>query len=295
MIHFLSISESILLFISGFGIVQGLLLAALLFFHPRSDRSVTTFLALHILFVSLAMTMPFTVRLISWQRGNLMQPFLLLPAIFLYLYLRSFKERINLKRTLPHLLVFSLFLIVVLCNVSINTAKYANVKIPPKEVFHDPFNIIVTGINYLIKIVYYFLSRRTLITYQRSIQQLFSETSRINLSWAKALVNGYLFLLVAGIISLLLMMSYPQHFNLLLLIDVAVATPYIYLATYKGLTQPTIWQWHAGMNKEQVEEKILEAEKIEDSIIDEKDRVAKPGPDEIKIKTIAGKIVALME
>jgi len=179
--------------------------------------------------------------------------------------------------------------------VSINTAKYANVKIPPKEVFHDPFNIIVTGINYLIKIVYYFLSRRTLITYQRSIQQLFSETSRINLSWAKALVNGYLFLLVAGIISLLLMMSYPQHFNLLLLIDVAVATPYIYLATYKGLTQPTIWQWHAGMNKEQVEEKILEAEKIEDSIIDEKDRVAKPGPDEIKIKTIAGKIVALME
>src|SRR5215467_15751551 len=106
MIYLLSISENVLLFISGFGIVQGVLLAALIFFHPKSDRSVTAFLALHILLISLSMTMPFTVKLISWQRGNLMQPFLLFPAIFLYLYLRSFKERTNFKRLLPHLLVF---------------------------------------------------------------------------------------------------------------------------------------------------------------------------------------------
>jgi AraC-like DNA-binding protein len=295
MIYFLSISESILLFISGFGIVQGILLAALIFFHPRSDRSVNTFLALHILFVSLAMTMPFTVRLISWQRGNLMQPFLLLPAIFLYLYIRSFKERISLKKTLPHLFVFFLFLLAVGWNVSLNLAKYPNVKVPPAEAFHDPFNILITAINYAIKIVYYFLARKTLKSYQRSIRQLFSETSRINLSWARVLLNGYLFLLIAGIVSLLLMMSYPQQFNLLLLVDVAVATPYIYLATYKGITQPTIWQWQPGTNKDQVEEKIFEVEKIENIVVDEKNRFARPGPDENKINMIAKKVVALLE
>jgi hypothetical protein len=77
-----SVSENILFLICGLGILQGLLLAALIYFHPRSDRSVNTFLALHIFFISFVMTMPFTIHFITWQRGNLMQPVLLLPAIF---------------------------------------------------------------------------------------------------------------------------------------------------------------------------------------------------------------------
>jgi hypothetical protein len=49
----LFISENILSLICGLGILQGILLAALLYFHPKSDRSVNTFLALYIFCISI--------------------------------------------------------------------------------------------------------------------------------------------------------------------------------------------------------------------------------------------------
>src|SRR5678810_898875 len=114
-----SLSENILLLICGLGILQGILLATVIYFHPKSDRSVNTFLAMHILFISIAMTMPFAVRFITWQKANLMQPVLLLPAIFLYFYITSFRERLSLKKILPHFLIVFLFFIAVLWNTSI--------------------------------------------------------------------------------------------------------------------------------------------------------------------------------
>src|SRR5262245_50231439 len=119
-----TVSENILLFICGLGILQGILLSALIHFHPRSDRSVNVFLALHIFFISLAMSMPFIVKLITWQKGNLMQPLLLLPAIFLYLYVKSFKEQLTFKKILPHLSVFIAFFIAAFWNTSLITARY---------------------------------------------------------------------------------------------------------------------------------------------------------------------------
>src|SRR5215470_5021152 len=136
-----SISENILLFISGFGILQGLLLAALIYFHPRSDRTVNSFLALHIFFISKAMTTPFAIQLITWQRANLLQPLLVLSAIFLYFYLRSFKERITFKKIWPHFLIFFLFVILVVWDTASIISKYPNAPTPPKEVFYQPFNI----------------------------------------------------------------------------------------------------------------------------------------------------------
>jgi len=291
-----SISENILFLICGLGILQGILLAALIYFHAKSDRSVNRFLALNIFFISFAMTMPFTIHFITWQRGNLMQPILLLPAIFLYLYVRSFKERITLKKLLPHFLIFFLFFIAVFWNTSLITSKYPDVKVPPREVFYEPFNIAVPIVQICVKVFYYFLARRTLISYQKSIQQLFSETSRINLSWARVLVNGYLFLVIAGVIIYSIMLRYPEHFNLLLLINVAIGTPYIYIATYKGITQPTIWQLQSGTNKEIVEQEIHEAEKIEVKIVThEKSKPARAGLSIDKIDEIVKKIIVLME
>jgi hypothetical protein len=43
---FLSISEDILAFISGIGILQGILLSLLIYFHHKSDKTVNKFLAL---------------------------------------------------------------------------------------------------------------------------------------------------------------------------------------------------------------------------------------------------------
>ena len=286
-----SLSENILLLICGLGILQGILLAALIYFHPKSDRSVNAFLAMHILFISIAMTMPFTVRLITWQKANLMQPVLLLPAIFLYFYIRSFRERLNFKNTAPHFLIVFLFFIAVFWNTFIITAKYGDAKVPPKEVFYQPFNFIIPIIQICLKLFYCLLTMRTLLSYQRSIQQLFSETSRIDLIWARTLVSCYIFLVVAGVIMFICMMRFPEHFNLLLIINVVMGTPYIYFATYKGVSQPTIWQLQPGTTT-----KTAHQEEVQVRIINtDQPRASKGGLSEEKIHEIDSRIIFLFE
>ena len=105
----LSISENFLLFLSGIGTVQGILLALLLYFHPRSDKSVTIFLALYITSLSISATIPLIERLVTWQKSFFVEPFPLLAGPLLYLYIRSFKVRLGWKKVVPHLISFFAF------------------------------------------------------------------------------------------------------------------------------------------------------------------------------------------
>ncbi len=71
----LTIPENLLLFISGVGMLQGFLLANLLYFHPRSDRSVNRFLALFIFFLCIPLLIPIGQQLFSWQFVIWIEPF----------------------------------------------------------------------------------------------------------------------------------------------------------------------------------------------------------------------------
>src|SRR4030095_9024580 len=102
--NMLSVSENILLFVSGFGIVQGILLAALIYFHPKSDRSVNIFLALFISTSCIIMSTPFFLKLIDWQNTFFLFPLPYLSGPLIYLYVRSFKERITFRKAFPHFL-----------------------------------------------------------------------------------------------------------------------------------------------------------------------------------------------
>lgn len=95
---FISISENILLFLSAFGLLQGLLLAFLIYFHPKADRTVTTFLAFYIGCISVPILMPVGQQLFTWQVIIFIEPFTLLIGPFLYLYVRSFKEVITFRK-----------------------------------------------------------------------------------------------------------------------------------------------------------------------------------------------------
>jgi AraC-like DNA-binding protein len=138
------------------------------------------------------------------------------------------------------------------------------------------------------------MSRRQLILYQRSIEQLFSETSRIDLKWVKWLINGYLVIVITTIILYPLMLNYQEHFSLLYLINVVIATPYIYLIAYKGITQPTIWQVKTTTGKEEIEEQMQRSEEIEKEI-HEKQKIQKTGLNDGRINEIVLKITTLMD
>jgi len=92
------------------------------------------------------------------------------------------------------------------------------------------------------------------------------------------------------------MLNYPQQFNTLLLLNMAIATPYIYIATYKGIVQPTIWQVKSGINKEIVVKEMDQAEKSERNLkLPKEIKTIKAGPDAEKIEEITKKITVLME
>ncbi|MFT3683260.1 MAG: helix-turn-helix transcriptional regulator [Ferruginibacter sp.] len=294
----LSITENMLLVFCSLGVLQGILLAALLYFHPRADKNVNRFLALYIFCTSMIMSLPLMLRLIGWQNSFFIMPLPLLPGPLLYLYLLSFKQTITWKKALPHFIIFFLFFIAVKWNLSVLTKLFPNTAEVPAAALRRPATIAMSYSRSIQQLLYFFLARRALLSYQHSIKHLFSETSRIDLRWAKYLVNGYLVLIVTFIIIFPLIIRFPEYFNLLLLINMAVATPYIYIATYKGIFQPTIWQLKPELNKEVVEEQIQEADRAETIITEtviETPKAVKTGLPSGRSEEIAERITTLME
>jgi YesN/AraC family two-component response regulator len=147
----------------------------------------------------------------------------------------------------------------------------------------------------VVQFTYYFLSRKALNSYQRSIQNLFSETSRIDLQWARYLVNGYIILISAFLILFPLVLRFPDYFTSLLLVNMAIATPYIYGASYKGIMQPTIWQVQPTIKKQKLEEEIHEIETKNLNNNGESPQTAKQRLPDDKISEIARKVIEMME
>ena len=293
--YLLTISESILLFISGFGIIQAILAAALLYFHPRSDRSVISFLALYIACISIPMFIPVMQHFFSWQVYVFLAPFTLVIGPSLYLYVRSFKEVITWKKTWPHFILFAIYLVIV-WRLSVTLgSRYSPTSHMPAAVLHSPFTFVPISIRLLQMLVYYFLSRKELTSYQRSIEQLFSETSTIDLKWVKWLINGYLILVCTTIGLYSLVLRYTDYFSLFILINGATFTPYIYMATLKGILQPTLWQIQPGMHKEEIEQEMQQAEEAAKHPMTDDKTNQQEIPLELKDREIASRIISLMK
>jgi AraC-like DNA-binding protein len=289
-------SENILFFICGLGMLQGILLAALVNFHAKSDRSVNKYLALYIIAVSIVLAFPFTVRLFHWHNSFYLVNIPFLTGPFLYLYLRSFKKEVTFRKAWPHFLPFVVFFAVAYFNMKYFAEKYPDTEVVPAEALQFPITVFANYAKFAHSLIYYFFAYRTLKSYQRSIQHLFSDISRIDLKWASLLVHGFLVLVCAGILMFSLMLRFPEHFNMILLANLAIATPYIYIITYKGVMQPTIWQVQPGVKKEMVQEEIEVAEEIELQKADiEKPKYQKTGLPSEKVEEIVAKLVSEME
>ncbi len=292
----LSIPEDILYSITGLGILQGFFLAALVYFHPKSDKSVNIFLALYIFFLSCLIAMPLYLKVFSWRTSSFLQPLPMLIGPLLYLYLRSFKEKVTWKKAWPHFIVFLLFILPVTWHVTRMSAKYPDVEDIPAELLTHPVTMSLMYARLVHLIIYYFLGRKVVQTYERSIEHLFSETSRISLKWARVLLNGHLLLFVTVLIIFSLMFRFPAQFNLLLLITMGIATVFIYIATFKSIAQPTLWQEKASMGKEELEHEMEEAEAMEIHTAKlESPKLARPGLNDDKMDAVISRITELME
>jgi AraC-like DNA-binding protein len=290
----MSVSENILLVLSGLGMLQGVLLAAIVYFHPKSDRSVTLFLALFILSMSIVQSTVILFNVMTWHKTYTFESWPLLMGCFLNLYIRSFSETITWRKAFPYLSPFLFYFFISYFYLNALNEPYKHLREVPAELLRHPVAIIHSSIKLFFFLFFYFVAYRSLRVYQRSIQQLFSETSKIDLSWAKWLVNGYLLIIIATIILYGLMLKFPEKFNLIILINVALGTPYIYAATFKGMMQPSIWQVKSTLTKDEVEKEMQEVAEIE-KVNFEKPRYEKAGLRAEKVEGLVTRIIALME
>ncbi len=290
----LALSVNIMFFIAG--ILQAILLAALTYFHPKGDKSVNVYLSLYILFVSVLMLIPVVQQLFTWQAMLYLMPFPLLIGPFLYLYVRSFKETITWRKAWPHFLLFFIFLILDYAFLPSLSDKYPASNQMPQEILLNPasnIRIVIRIIRNVQMIVYYFLAIRELASYQKYIHHLFSEVSHINLAWVRWVINGYLFLIISLLILFYFVLQFPDKFELLIVINLAIITPYLYLITFKGLTQPTLWQLKTGGQKGNMEKEILQAKQLEVSDKEET-KIQKRAPDN-KLEEIVSRIRSVMK
>jgi len=280
----------------GLGILQGMLLAALIFFYPKADKSVNIFLAGFILGVSAVMALPVIVTLVGWQKSFYVQFLPLVPGPLLYLYIRSFKETITWRKAWPHFVVCIIWLVPTYLNLARYSKMYPDAEMVPIEVLRRPSTIILVMGRPVLQVLYYFLARRQLISYQRSIRHLFSETSRIDLNWVRFLVNGFLVLVGAFFVTFPLLFVFPHNISLLLLINMSLGVPYIYMATYLGIKQYTIWQVEPGLNKETAEASIQQAAEMETVTTNgKKPKPARTVQNDDRMDVLVKKIIALME
>lgn len=291
-----AVSQTLLLFIVGVGILQGIFLAALLFFHPKSETSVNKFLAFYILCYCITMATPIVQYFYSWQVLLLVvDPVLLLLGPSLLLYVKSFKETITLRKAWVHFIPYLLFVSFDIYMYLRFTAEYPlSSRIPP-EVPQLPESIARVLVRLGLMILYFFLAGKALTSYQRTIIHLFSETSKINLSWVRWLINGYIILLVIMIGLYFMILRNPENFGMIVLINTAIVTPYMYAVAFRGLTQPTLWQVRHEPTSEKVEAAIKEVELIGDSINKDEPRSLKFALGKEKIAEIVAGIERLME
>lgn len=284
----LSISVQLLSLISGVGVVQGIFLSILLYFHPRADRRVNFWLALYIFCLTIIMAGPLVYHFLPWQDIWYITPFSYMPGPLMYLYIRSFKEKISFKKVWPYLLFFVFMTICYERYVDYLGNKYPAQKAIPEEAFNSLISQFFVVTRYLMFFGFYFLSRRELNIYQRSIKHLFSETSHLDINWVRWLINGYLLLIVVSAGLYFLMMKYSGQFYLLYLINIAIATPYLYGISLKGLTQPTIWQ-KSAIPENQLEEQMHTSEELV------KKNTEKTKSTDSRLHEVAKKAVLVME
>jgi YesN/AraC family two-component response regulator len=143
--------------------------------------------------------------------------------------------------------------------------------------------------------IYAFLAKKALNTYRRSINQLFSETSKVDLGWVRWLINAFFILVLILLGFYMLVLQNPEHVKFIILINTAILTPYLYIVTFKGATQPTLWQVRPGVNKVQIQQELQKVEKMEMTLTQAEPKEEKNLLSTEKLNEIVAKTLVIMD
>jgi AraC-like DNA-binding protein len=233
------------------------------------------------------------LRIFTWRNSFFIEPFPILLGPSIYLYVRSFRERISIREAFPHIALSLLFFIISFLFYYYLNEHYHDASQISTDIGRDPVGIAFAFLRLSWYIIYYFLTARALTSYERSFQQLFSNSGRIDLKWASWLNNGTIILVAFTFVVNIIMFIYPKEFTLLLLINIAIITPYLYVVSYKGITQSSLWR-QMGFKQQELEQEMEDETRLESHKMADLKK-SKATLTEEKIHELAKAIIHLME
>jgi len=184
--------------------LQGLLFAALLLYRYRTSRSISDALLALILLITCYHQTSYTLGFMDWYdtyKNTKINYFLvplslgLAPLIYLYFLSITNPKKVSRKNTLVHfvLLLVLIFISLIILIYDSNQAGFSETQngylvINFKWKYLDP---VVTLVSLLQMLVYLLLSFQLLHHYKVKINQYFSNTYKVELSWLRNFLIAY--------------------------------------------------------------------------------------------------------
>jgi AraC-like DNA-binding protein len=174
--------------------------------------------------------------------------FIYLSGPALYFYTKSLtEEKFRFKRLdLLHLIPFLLFTILMFSVFDIKSAEEKiRLLTTPDTILHPTVSYLLTIVYYIQIFTYVVLSLYLLRKYRIKIQQVYSSTEQINLSWLRFVLFGFVIIWIFDISMLLFKELYPEpdkYYSYIAAVSRTYTFCYVMIFVFKGLKQPQLFQ-----------------------------------------------------
>ncbi|HMP99140.1 MAG TPA: helix-turn-helix domain-containing protein [Cyclobacteriaceae bacterium] len=273
--------ENILILITLFGIIQGIILALVVLFYPERDRNSNSLLATFIITAVIILMAPLLQYIIGWKHVWVFHCIKFITISSLYLYIRSLTAAIKPSRMLKHFSFAVAYIPVAVAYVYYIAEKYEVDYI--YEGGQDPYDVIISLSNLLYIAFYFVLYYRAYQDHRKNILANFSYLNRLGLHWIKQLILGFLFTIIVSYAMFAYILSAPEFSTTACLLNMAAITVFLYFVTIRGKISPEVYKLRT----------LLEQNKTDAAPATQKTLEEKTVSDELK--NIADKVVKAME
>ncbi|GAB2668067.1 hypothetical protein GCM10027036_22040 [Flavihumibacter cheonanensis] len=232
---------NLMLTITVFGILQGAILAGLLFSRSKGSSKSNFFLACFVGAITLYLSTPGLQQIWGWRVIWVTDPLTFLVGPFLYLYVISFTQKIGTRQVLLHLLWAIIYYPIVFVYVKL-VEPFVNAQFAVEASPYAWISLLISSVKFGQLLFYFLLCKRALLVHKKIIADSFSETSKIDLDWVRRVANLYLILVLISIGLYMLTYRYPAQVYTISLVNLVLLSGFLYYVSIKGLLQPAIFR-----------------------------------------------------
>jgi AraC-like DNA-binding protein len=263
------ISRYLLISITAFGVLQGLVLSAVAFFYPGRDQNSGNWLALFIFSMALVLLAPGVQFFLPWPWLVLFHSIKYVAIASLYVYITSLSRTVRLRDAWRHFIIAPLFLPIAYWYLGYLIGTYG------LEAFYaginDPLDTAVKLFNLAYLLFYFLLNLYAWKRHRDKARRSLSQLDQVGLRWIGQLITGYFLIILVSYTCVALMYAQQGDSVLYCAANMAAITAFLYFVTIKGKITPEIYQ----LKKIEDEQQPYEEEQEDGTVAPMLDALAK--------------------